>query len=132
MLGWLFGDKEAREAKQLNRDVPLIIEQAEGMFSPGSMTVVADMTAEHIKRAHDIYGTQAIDFQRALFDYKKLHKDARGRTDQRALSAMTLVIIYLRAEIAGDAARPARDAIEQFVTDSGSPPDLEALQPKST
>jgi len=128
MLDWLFGNRAEREAQQLNRDVPVILEQAEGIFSPDSMTVVADMTAEHIKRAHDIYGTQAIDFQRALLDYKKLHKDARGRTDQRALSAMTLVIIYLRAEITGDAARPARDAIEQFIARVGSTPDLAAPQ----
>ncbi len=120
MLDWLFGNRVEREAKQLNRDVPLIIEQAEGMFSAQSMTVVADMVDEHIKRAHNIYGTKAIDYQRALHDYKKLHKDARGRTDQRALSAMTLVIIYLRSEIAGDAAAPARAAIERFIAGAGS------------
>jgi hypothetical protein len=115
MLGWLFGNKAEREAKQLNRDVPVILEQARSMFSEQSMRVVADLTLEHINRAHNIYGSKTIDFQRALFDYKKLHKDARGRSDQRALSAMTLVIIYLRSEIVGETAAPARSAIEDFV-----------------
>ena len=129
MLGWLFGNRAEREAKQLNRDAPLILEHARNMFSEGSMTVVADLAREHIERAHVQYGTQAIDYRRALQDYKRLHKDARGRNDQRALSALTLVIIYLRSEIAGEAAAPARDTINNFTascatdTDTGAPSD---------
>jgi len=120
MLGWLFGNRAEREAKQLNRDAPLILEHARNMFSEGSMTVVADLAREHIERAHVQYGTQIIDFRRALLDYRRLHKDARGRNDQRALSALTLVIIYLRSEIAGEAAAPARDTINDFTASSGS------------
>jgi len=123
MLGWLFGNRREREARQLIRDAPLIIEHAENMFSPESMTVVADLAREHIERAHSMYGTAEIDLKRALQDYKKLHKDARGRNDQRALSAMTLVIIYLRSELAGEAAAPARRTINDFAARCGSPPD---------
>jgi hypothetical protein len=117
MLNWLFGDKTEREAKQLNRDAPLIIEQAKEMFGPPSMIEVAKLAGQHIERAHKIYGTETIDLKRALDDYRKLHKDARRNTDQRGLSAMTLVIIYLRSELAGSAAAPARDVINTFVTD---------------
>jgi len=126
MLGWLFGNRAEREAKQLNRDAPLILEHARNMFSESSMTVVADLTREHIERAHVQYGTQTIDFRRALQDYKRLHKDARGRNDQRALSALTLVIIYLRSEIAGAAAAPARDTINAFTASCASAPDSDA------
>lgn len=115
MFGWLFGKNPEKEAKQLIRDVPLIIEQAEGLFSAEGMQVVADTAREHIERAHTVYGTKPIDLARALDDYRRLHKDARQRTEQRVLSGLTLVIIYLRAEKAGEMADPARTAIEAFI-----------------
>ena len=120
MLDWLFGNRAEHHAKQLNRDAPLIIEHARNMFSERSMADVADLAREHIERAHNIFGTKSIDQKRALQDYRKYHKDARNRNDQRALSAITLVIIYLQAELAGDAASPARKTIEQFIAGSGS------------
>jgi len=119
MLAWFFENKIEREAQQLIRDVPIIIEQAREIFSDPSMKEVADLVRQHIERAHRLYGTQTTDFKRALYDYRKLHKDARRNTDQRALSAMTLVIIYLRSEIAGEAAAPAREGIERFMSDYG-------------
>jgi len=123
MLSWIFGDRSEREAKQLNRDAPIILKQAEEMFSDSSLTVVADLVREHIKRAHNIFGTQDIDYRRALQDYRRLHKDARSRTNQRELSAMTLVIIYLRSELTGPAAAPARERINHFIsTFAGKPP----------
>jgi len=125
MLDWLFGNRAEREAKQLNRDAPLILEHAKNMFSDGSMATVASLAQEHIERAVTIYGTKPIDVRRALLDYRRLHKDARGRNDQRALSAMTLVIIYLRAELAGDAATPARETINNFIANSRAAPDPE-------
>jgi len=117
VFGWLFGSNPEKEAKQLIRDVPLILEQARGLFSEEGMQVVADTAREHIERAHNIYGTEGIDLDRALYDYRKLHKDARRRTEQRVLSGLTLVIIYLRAEKTGAAADPARAAIETFIAE---------------
>jgi hypothetical protein len=115
MIFGLFGDPAAREAKQLNRDAPLIIEQAEQTFTDARVREIAAAVVEHRDRAHQLFGRSGVDLRRAHDEYKKLHKDARNRNDQLQLTAMTLVIIYLRAEMNGLGSAPARAAIEQFV-----------------
>lgn len=116
MIFGLFGDKTAREAKQLNRDAPAIIEQAERLYAPPRLRAMAETVAAFIERAHVRYGTAEIDLKRAHFDCRGLHKEARRKNDQDGLSAMTLVIIYIRAEIVGPQADPARAAIDAFTT----------------
>ncbi|MEK9723151.1 MAG: hypothetical protein VW405_06660 [Rhodospirillaceae bacterium] len=115
MLFGLFSDKTAREARQLNKDAPLILEQAQQIFPPDRLRTMAETVAEYVEQAHTRYGTATVDLMRAHQDYRGLHKEARRKNDQVALSAMTLVIIYLRAEIAGPPAQPARAAIDDFL-----------------
>jgi len=115
MFRWLTEYRSAQEARQLNRDAPLIIEHATELFQPKAIADISDLVRQHVTRAHTEYGTDVIDLKRAHFDYKRLHKEARRRGDQTALSALTLTIIYLRAEMAGPAADPARDAIDALV-----------------
>ncbi|MEK9752708.1 MAG: hypothetical protein VW338_05785 [Rhodospirillaceae bacterium] len=116
MIFGLFGDPTAREAKQLNRDAPLIIEQAEQMFTDNRLREIVALVVEHREKAHQMFGRAAVDIRRAHDEYKKFHKDARQRNDQLRLTAMTLVIIHLRAELNGIGSAPARAAIDQFVT----------------
>ena len=114
MLSGIFGDKKKREARQLNRDAPSVIHHAEQVYAPTRLRFMADTILTLIERAHVQYGLSEIDLKRAHFDYRGLHKEARRENDQVRLSAMTLVIIYLRAEIAGPPADPARAAIDEF------------------
>ncbi len=118
MFGW-FGGSRRREIKQLNRDAPLLVEHTLQSFRAEHIRDIAVMTAEHIRRAHTVYGTAEIDRKRALVDYKTLHKEARRKNDQVALSAVTLVIVHLRAELVdANGSRqcaPARAAIDDFV-----------------
>ena len=114
MIFGLFGDKREREAKQLNRDAPAIIAQAEALYSPARLQTMAETIAKYIERAHKRYGTDPINLRRAHYDFRNLHKEARRNNDQVGLSAMTLVIIYIRAEITGPKADPARAAINAF------------------
>ena len=115
MIFALFGDKKKREAEQLNRDVSIIIEQANQLYSSKRLCDMAETVAELIDRAHLRYGKSEVDLKRAHFDYRGLHKEARRKNDQIRLSAMTLVIIYLRAKIAGPAASPAVAEIDEFI-----------------
>ena len=117
MLRWYYEFRAASEARQLNRDAPLIIEHAQELFRPEILIEIAGFVRQHVDRAHHQYGTSQIDLKRAHQDYKRLHKEARRRADQVALSSLTLTIIYLRAEIAGLGADRARLAIEGFVND---------------
>ncbi len=114
IFGW-FGDRKAREARQLNRDAPLIIEQAVQTFTENRLREIAATVGEHCDRAYRIFGRAPIDIRRAHDEYRKLHREARRRNEQSNLTAMTLVIIHLRAELNGVDAAPARAAIDQFV-----------------
>ena len=114
MIFSLFGDKTEREAKQLNRDAPVIIAQAEQLYAPARLRTMAKIIEEYIERGYKRYGTEPIDLKRAHYDFRTLHKEARRKNDQVSLSAMTLVIIHIRAEIAGPKADPARAAINAF------------------
>ena len=114
MIFGFLGEKTEREAKQLNRDAPAIIAQAEALYAPARLRVMAETIVEYIKRAHNRYGTEPIDLKRAHYDFRNLHKETRRKNDQVGLSAMTLVIIYIRAEIAGPKADAARTAINAF------------------
>ncbi len=123
MIFGLFGDRKAREARQLNRDAPMIIEQAEQLFTDNRLRKIAALVAEHRARAHTLFGRAPVDLKRAHYEYKTLHREARRRNEQADLTAMTLVIIYLRAEMNGVATAPARVAIDQFVARWGGAPD---------
>ncbi len=115
MFRWYFEFRRDMEVRQLNRDASLIVRHATELFKPTILNEIAILVQNHIDRAHMQYGTSLIDLKRAHFDYKRLHKEARRKADQTGLSSMTLIIIYLRAEIAGPKARPARQDIEAFV-----------------
>jgi hypothetical protein len=115
MFRWYTKFRQDIEVRQLNRDAPLIIRHATELFKPSVLNEIAVLVQNHVDRAHVQYGTNLINLKRAHFDYKRLHKEARRQADQTGLSSMTLIIIYLRAEIAGPKADPARQSIEEFV-----------------
>ena len=115
MLSAIFGDKKKREAAQLNRDAPLVIQQAEQLYASPRLRMMAGSIANLIERVSVRYGTREIDLKRAHFDYRSLHKEARRKNDQVGLSVITLAIIYIRAKIAGPGANPACAAIDIFL-----------------
>jgi len=121
MIFGLFGDRKGRKAQQMNRDAPLIIDQAKQMFTDNRLREIAATTRQHLERAHKIFGTEPIDLRRANDEYRKLHKEARRNNQQADLTAMTLVIIHLRAELNGIDAAPARATIEQFIASWTAP-----------
>ncbi len=113
----LFGDRSKGEIRRLNRDAGDIIEYARQSFRTETVRDAALMTAEHLARAHKIFEPEVIGLKRGIDEYKTLHAEARRKRDDAALTAFTLVQIYLRAEIQGEACKPARDTIDQFMND---------------
>ena len=84
-------------------------------FRTETIRAAALLTAGHLARAHAIFESGVIGLKRGIDEYKRLHNEARRKRDDAALTAFTLVQIYLRAEIQGEACKPARDAIDQFI-----------------
>ena len=115
MIFGILGRLKQRQSRRLNRDASVIIEQAETMFVGSTLSKIATTVSTEMQRAHNVFGQKPVDLRRAHYEYRKLHKEARQRNNQAELTAMTLVIIHLRADIAGIDALPARTSIEQFI-----------------
>ncbi len=113
----LFGGKSKHEIQRLNKDAGEIIEYARQCFRMETVRDAALITAEHLARAHKIFEPEVIGLKRGIDEYKRLHAEARRKRDDAALTAFTLVQIYLRSEIQGEACKPARNTIDQFIAD---------------
>ena len=111
----LFGDKTQRDIRQINKAAPEIIEYAYQCFRTETVRNSALLTREHLDRVHAIYKDDPLGPKRAIAEYQNLHREARQRRDDAALTAFTLVMIYVRAEVQGEACAPARQAIEELM-----------------
>ena len=113
----LFGGRSKGEIRRLNKDAPGVIDYAYQSFRTETVRDVALLMAEHLDRVEEVYGGDPLGPKRAIVEYESLHKEARRRRDDVALTAFTLMLIYQRAEVQGEACQPARDAIKQFMAD---------------
>lgn len=110
----LFKSK-AREVRQLNRDAPVIIENARESYRSELVREIAVLIHQKITEAKTSCKDDAVCLQRALDHFRRLHREARRRNEHVGLTAYTLVIIYLRAELVGAECDPARAAIDGFL-----------------
>lgn len=108
-------DSTAREVKRLNKDAPNIVEYARQCFRADMVRGIANATREHLARVHSAYPGNRDGWKQAVADYRRLHREARRRRDDVALTAFTFVLIYIRAEVQGEACQLARDTIDGFV-----------------
>ena len=107
-------DNPAREAKRLNRDASTIIDSASRSFPVDRVRDIAVMTLEHLGEAREHLAMHTESREQVLDRFRQLHREARRRMDQVALTAYTLVIIHLRAEALGASCDPALEAIDEF------------------
>ena len=113
MLAWLSGSR--REAARLNRDATKIIETARAVTSNEGIREVALRVGEALDTAHARGGGDPARYAPIIGHFRMQHREAHRRRDDGALTALTLVIIYLRAERLGPDADPARAEIGSFV-----------------
>lgn len=124
MLGLLksiFGPEA--EARRLNKDAAYIVRALEEEHY-GPLAIVGGIAKDlrdDIDRAFDTFIGRGPDtgkeygHARAEDQLKRMHREARRRQDQRALTALTLALIYVRADRVGLPAAPARAAIDGFL-----------------
>lgn len=113
LFGWLRSSE--RDIRQLNRDAEAVVKMVFEGYSAATARAVAKVTRETLEEARIRALADAGAAGRVLYDIRGRHKEARRRNDQIALSALTLVIIYLRAKAHGDPGRPARQTIDHFL-----------------
>jgi len=112
---WFVGPEA--EARRLNRDAAYIVHAlTEEHYGPIRADVARDLRKD-IDYVHETFvrKDEAYGFKRAIDHLSRMHNEARKRRDQRALTSLTLAIIYMRAERVGDPAKPARDAVEAYL-----------------
>ena len=115
VLAWLFGSR--REAARLNRDARTIIETARAVSRSERLRDVAIQVGNALRTAHARGGGDPSRYAPLIDHFRTQHREARRRRDDGALTALTLVIIYLRAERIGPDAEPARASIDSFVSE---------------
>lgn len=111
----LFGNKTQREVKRLNKDAPNMVDYTNQCFRGERVREIAVETRRHLERAYAVYGTANIDLRRAIAEHETFHREARRNNNQVKLTAYTLSLIYLRAEVQGDPCAQARAAIDDFM-----------------
>jgi len=122
VLGWPRSAR--RESRRLVRDAAAIVESTRRAAPPPALLAVADDVRRSLEEAHARGGPDPARYAPIVDHFRMLHRDARRRRDDDALTAHTLVIIYLRAEMLGEEAAAARRAIDAFLgTPAGGPDD---------
>ena len=106
-----------REARRLDRDAATIIEAAQSLPSSSKTRETALRIRDELEVAHARGGDDPSRYTRLVEHFRNQHREARRRRDDTALTALTLVIIYLRAEMVGADADPARHRIDAFVSE---------------
>jgi len=113
LFGWI-NDPE-REARQLNRDAVAILDGVVQGSSAKAAQAVAVGTRAAIDQGERRSRGDPVETQIQIDDFRRANRDARDRHDQIGMSANSLAIVYMRAGMLGQAAQPARDAIEAFL-----------------
>ena len=113
VLAW-FRNPE-REIKHLNRDARAVVDDVFLGYPVDRAREVAVRTRAYIDDAHEKAGNDAGRYGEVAAQYRTLNQDARQRSDQVAMSSLTLAIIYLGAEAHGPACAPALAAIDEFL-----------------
>ena len=104
-----------REANRLDRDAATVIEAVGSTASSARVREVALRVRDELETAHVRGGEDPSRYAPLVAHFRTQHREARRRHDDAALTALTLVIIYLRAQIIGAGAEPALKRIDAFV-----------------
>ena len=115
---WPFGARY--ETRLLNRDAQYIVDDALGRFSEERVVQMANATRVYLEDARDQLARPNLDPENVLVHFRSLHGAARRERQDMGLSAITLVIIYLRAQRHRDACEPAIRTIDDFVAEWAS------------
>ena len=123
MLKWFKKVTAKFDANQLERDTIVIINQARQIFGHEAVKTVANLLSAELDKSLKQFGQAEIDIKRAIVECRRLHKEAIKRNDQKFLSAITLVIIFLKAQLIGEMADSTQKRILNFIDTPNSGSD---------
>lgn len=117
MLGFLkslFTNPE-RDGQRLFRDAVQITEADRKSRSADYLQRAAELACESLAKLDARAVAHSCDREAFTYEIQQHHRDARQRQDYAQLTAMTLVLIHLRAKKLGDAGLSAIAVIDEFI-----------------
>ena len=110
-----FGPRRA--ARRLARDAATIIDTERAVTSNERLRGIAIRVRDDLEVAHARGGGDPSRYVPLIDHFRTQHREARRRRDDDALTALTLIIIYLRAERLGTHGVSARERIDNFMSE---------------
>ena len=123
-LLWPFGRRY--EVRMLNRDARYIVEDSLQRFNDERVTHVANSTRRYLIEADEQLAQPQLVLENVILHFQTLHRTARREQKDMAFSALTLVVIYLRAQRHDEACTAAITAIREFVDEWASGDEADA------
>lgn len=114
LLKTLFANP-ARDGRRLFNDAVRIIEADRDSRSEDYLRRAARLACESLARFDARGAAQPGDREAFIYEIQQHHRDARQRADYAQLTAMTLVLIRLRAEKLGADGQSTIAIIDQFI-----------------
>jgi hypothetical protein len=115
MFEWLTSKPAA--ARQLQRDAVKIIETDQQIYSQPYLQRAASIVEQELAKIEQRLEGRPKDLGVVRYEVERRHREARRAGDGAALTALTLVLISLRANALGDIANPAKETIAAFIAD---------------
>lgn len=112
---WLSWFGPERDGRVFNRDALWIVEDMERGYSVEDMRHVARITAREIASFHEALAQGSQTYAASIADLRRHHRESKRLRDAISLTALTLVIIYLKAEAIDEPGQPARAEIDAFI-----------------
>ncbi|MCK5777333.1 MAG: hypothetical protein KAH11_00990 [Rhodospirillales bacterium] len=103
------------DARILARDARAMIDMIHGQHGADSLGKIANHAKLQIDDVHRRGLNDPQFYQRGVEALTDLNRAARSRRDNIAWSGITLAIIYIKSEMLGDLALPAKNAIDGFI-----------------
>ncbi len=120
MFAWLrrfgIGDPDGA-AKTLNKDAVAILDMIHGLHGAESLRAIAGIIRDARAEVHERSLGNPEFYATGLRVLTDKNSAARRSNDQITWSGLTLTIIYLKAEMEGPKAAPARASIDTFLSE---------------
>lgn len=111
------------DARVLTRDARAMIDMLRKQHRAEALSKIAEHAAQQIGVVHRRGLGDPQYYGRGVTELTDLNRAARARRDDIAWSGITLTIIYIKAEMLGEIALPARHAIDGFLEQWGHAAD---------
>ena len=117
MLSWLKGflGGPERDGKRFAKDVQWMLNDMEAIYRTEDMQRVAQIVTERLAQCDEALGPGKREFDEVLQEMRRHHREARRMASRVELTAMTFVIIRLRAQTIGEYGQPALKLIGEFL-----------------